>query len=123
MAVISRNLKIFDLRKIGLIAVFSIVLVLLLTGSYSKTSINGECYNRDTVCVGLPTENCLGLQFEEINIESEQKCDKSEEIISTCEDFGRNLCEAGQMNWKDSAEVSGLKCSQWNQKYDVGEVC
>lgn len=106
-----------------LTTVFLICIVLAVILFSGKTAAQGDCYTRETICIGYESDNCIGLEFDRLEIDSEDKCDKSDEIINRCEQFGESLCEDGQTDWRDSAEVSGLKCSQWSQKYNIGEIC
>lgn len=104
-----------------------ILTVLALSAAYLLITVQtfaGDCHERNEICIGSLSGNCYGLTFESVNIEEEQSCQASTQIINDCEELGEWYCsEEGSENWMESVETEGLTCKKWSQKYDIEEVC
>lgn len=95
-----------------------------LLGFFSETTlVEGECYERQIVCYGYISGSCAGFELENLEVEPSDSCEHSDRIVERCEQFGESFCEEGESDWMDSSEVDGLKCSKWNEEYEIEDLC
>lgn len=82
-------------------------------------TVNGDCYERAKYCHGLPINGCLGVSTEEVDLESENQCEYSEDIKERCNQLGEKICQNGSSNdWGKNAYVRNIQCSSWMSEYD-----
>lgn len=97
-----------------------VVLFLTLVSGLNSETVQGECYEREIVCHGLPFFDCLGFESENVNIA--ESCEYEEDIKSECRNNKQVYEEQfGELpaDWAENAYVNNVKCSKWIEAYNL----